>query len=112
MAEPDAKIPNQNSKQHFESARSQLLDAFATLEVAIKRKTPDVDSNAEIKKVRSVRNDLVHSQLKILPGKPAYAVYLNSALVGEEAPLARMMTLDQHKGLMTRLKALTAKIAT
>jgi hypothetical protein len=112
MAEAYPKIARQNSKQHFESARSQLLDAFAGLEVAIKRTSPDAESNAEIKKVRSIRNDLVHSQLKMLPGNPASAIYRNSAFATDEAPLARMMTLDQHKELMTRLKALTTKLTT
>lgn len=111
MAEADPSILQQNSKHHFEAARSQLLDAFASLEVEISRKTPDSGSNAEIKQVRSIRNDIVHSQLKMLPGNPACAIYLNSASVSDDAPLARMMTLDQHKGLIVRLKALTAKIA-
>lgn len=95
------------TKDDFHRERSKFLDAFAALEEAMIGHSPNLTDKrlAELlKSLRAIRNDLVHSQLRVVPieGK-LHAVLLNPQNCGAIARQGRVVALDDFKALCSQL---------
>jgi hypothetical protein len=124
-ADPQIKQCQATTRKDFDAGRSQLLDSFARLESIASEllcctgsKAPfsqklvslstilEPDLIDEARQLSEVRNDIVHSVFRMIPGSTAYAVYLNTTETNSPYPQARMLTIRQHKQLARDVKAL------
>ena len=130
MAEADLSIARSTAtkRSDFERERIAVMDAFAQLEAVVARLNPSrigaslgqrlegligiipPELHALASELNDVRNDMVHSNFRMIPGAPAYGIYLNFAKEALAYPVARMLTIDQHRALAREVKSLAAKI--
>ena len=94
-------------KDDFHRERSRFLDAFAGLEEVLLRlpsAVKDKQLSDEIKSLRSVRNDLVHSQLRFvqLEGQ-LQAVAVNAQNSTDFARQGRLLRIDDFKELSVQI---------
>ena len=94
-------------KEDFHRERSRFLDAFAGLEEVLLRlpsALKDKQLTDEIKSLRSVRNDLVHSQLRFvqLEGQ-LQAVAVNAQNSTDFARQGRLLRIDDFKMLSAQI---------
>jgi hypothetical protein len=91
-------------KEDFHRERSRFLDAFAGLEERLPSTIKDKQLTDEIKSLRSVRNDLVHSQLRFvqLEGQ-LQAVAVNAQNSTDFARQGRLLRIDDFKMLSAQL---------
>ena len=105
LAEP----PPKPTKNDYHVERSRFLDAFALLEETLNRMpAPATDELLkEIRALRLIRNDLVHSQLKFvsLEGQ-LQAIVINSKEADSPARAARLLKLADFQPLLSQLDRL------
>lgn len=95
------------TKDDFHRERSRFLDAFAGLEEALLA-VPDAPQDKrvleQLKSLRQVRNDLVHSQLRFtqFDGK-LHAIVINAQDSAKTAKPCRIVTLDDFKALASEI---------
>jgi hypothetical protein len=118
MAEADPQIRQAGSttRKDFDRERSKLLDAFARLEMAVSELLGCAGNAAsfgqklerlstilepslfeQASRLNDARNDVVHSVLRMIPGSPAYAIYLNTTDTKSSLPRPLMLTIKQHQ---------------
>ncbi|MFM6832251.1 MAG: hypothetical protein ACKOVA_18200 [Novosphingobium sp.] len=95
-----------HTKDDFHRERSRFLDAFASLEellLRLPKATKDKALEEELKKLRAIRNDLVHSQFRFVQfdGR-LHALTVNAMACRDVARAARLLKLDDF-GELARL---------
>jgi hypothetical protein len=105
---------SQSGKDDLHRERSRFLDAFAGLEETLNQ-IPEALSDdqllKEVKELRLIRNDLVHSQLKFAAiGGALHAIAINSQHAGKLAPPARLIQLKDFQALQAGLNCIQKKI--
>ena len=71
----------------------------------------DCDLATRIKELRSIRNDIVHTQLKFVQiGGELQALALNSQQAAELAPVARLLKLEHLATLRSELSSLKTRL--
>lgn len=104
MAEPKSTA----TKDDFHRERSRFIDAFAGLEEVLMRlpKAPtDKHLADQLKTLRAIRNDLVHSQLRFIPLEgQLQALALNVQDSGDVARHGRLLKLDDFTVLISRIE--------
>jgi hypothetical protein len=108
------KTPSNSAKDNFHCERSRFLDAFAGLEEALARlpnAARDKRLADELKILRSIRNDLVHSQLRFvqLEGQ-LQALACNVQEISSVARQGRMFRLDDFNVLSAQINATRQKV--
>ena len=102
-----AEVPKTCTKDDFHRERSRFLDAFAALEEAMMGKPAvpaDKRAAEQLKSLRAIRNDLVHSQLRVLVVDGAlHAVLINPQSGTRVARPARVVALDDLKTLGSQI---------
>jgi hypothetical protein len=111
-----SKTPSRTAKDDFHRERSRLLDCFAGLEetfVRFPKATKDKLLADELKNLRSIRNDLVHSQLRFvqLEGQ-LHAVAINVQDSTNVARQARLLKLGDFEVLAVQVNEARRKIET
>ena len=99
------------NKDAFHLERSRFLDAFAALEEAMSRiqaNQTDGELGKQIKALRLIRNDIVHTQLKFvqLDGQ-LHVLAVNSQHATDRARAARLIKLNDLQSLSSELNQLT-----
>jgi hypothetical protein len=100
--------PAKAAKDDFHRERSHFLDAFAALEETLLHVPGAIDDQRladEIKSLRQVRNDLVHSQLRFvqLEGQ-LQAVAVNAQDSAKLARQGRLIRFDDLKSLSAQVR--------
>lgn len=104
-----------NTKDDFHRERSRFIDAFAGLEEALLR-IPKASLDKlladELKALRSIRNDLVHSQLRfiVLEGQ-LQAIALNVQDSTSVARQGRLLRMEDFPLLAEQVKVARQKVA-
>lgn len=99
----------------FHRERSRFIDVFAGLEEAILRlpkASVDKALADELKALRAIRNDLVHSQLRFvqLEGQ-LHAIALNVQESGSVARQGRLLKMTDFPQLASQISEFTRKVA-
>jgi hypothetical protein len=110
-----SETPTKLAKDDFHRERSKFLDAFAGLEEALLRSpaaSSDADLSKQLKALRSIRNDLVHSQLRFvqLDGQ-LQAVAINAEQATSVAKPGRVLNLGDFSTLRAQVTQFTREVA-
>lgn len=95
------------TKDDFHLERSHFLDAFAALEEALLANPAAAKAEPladQLKDLRSVRNDLVHAQLRFVQmDGELQAIVINAQNLSRPARPARILFLKDFKALKTKI---------
>ncbi len=109
----DAPAPS--PKDDFHRERSRFIDAFAGLEEALLRlpkASVDKALTDELKALRAIRNDLVHSRLRFVQFEgQLQAIVLNVQESTSVARQGRLLRMADFPLLSDQIKTATQKIA-
>jgi hypothetical protein len=105
---------DQAGKDDFHRERSRFLDAFAALEEALSRApngTKDKQLAEVIKSLKTIRNDLVHSQLRFvqLEGQ-LHAVCINVQASDTVARPCRLVRIDDFSKIAAQINTAKQKL--
>jgi hypothetical protein len=65
---------------------------------------------AEAQALSEVRNDVVHSRMRLAVGQPETAIYLNTRAIQCQYPTGRVMNLAEHEALSSQTKDVTKRL--
>jgi hypothetical protein len=103
------------TKDDFHRERSRFIDAFARLEEALFRMpkaAADKQLSEQLKVLRSIRNDLVHSQMRFiaLEGQ-LHALALNVQDMTDVARQGRLLRLEDFFVLANKIEEARRKVS-
>ena len=111
-----AVIKALSTKDDFHRERSRFIDAFAGLEEVLQHvpKTGMAKQLVdEIKALRSIRNDLVHSQLRFVQiDGQLQAIALNVQETMAVARQARLVKFEDFSALASQIESAKRKVST
>lgn len=92
----------------------QKLEKLASLKASASLSTARhkilIDLVAKAQSLCEVRNDVVHSRMRLVIGQPETAIYLNTRAIERQFPSGRVMSLTDHKALTSQTSDVVARI--